>query len=517
MKTSYKITLGSVLAVAITASVLAATGAISASSTILLGNTTVEPWGYSLSAGTPESFKVKANQSGTIGAFHVYLGELNTATSVNIGLYTNSNNSAGSLISSGTIVSPAKSKWNEISVKSSIKIESGSYYWLAILGTGGTLRYRDARQPCQTETSSQIGLISLPQNWAKGIVYPECNISAYITLGEERTETLTAPTIPVETTTTPVAPNTGCFENPESEGTARITNCGYPTPENAGAEVDGVKCSSLPIYTGGNPVAKAKIEGQRITKTLTIQSNEVTLNHDCIEYNGNTGSAWAIRQESGTGLVIENTTIRGLSKKEGIEKSIWHTGGSRPLLKKDVLENCGECITGEAEVVESYINANEEHNGLHRETWYQNEETSIAKHDTFFVPESAVAIIFANTNNGVGGTPCETHITVENSLLAGSGQMIQQCGSRSKPGNATLTFKNNRIAKCLTTPIKENNSGLDNCSGPYIEGSDSHGYMPNGGAIGVQTDRTNGPTGANYVWEGNYWDNNLEAVAAPAP
>lgn len=198
-------------AIGVTAVVAGASGVFGGSSTVLLGNTNVEPWGYILKPGQSEAFRIKATNSGPIGALHLWVGTLNTATSIDIGLYSESERHAGSLIASGIISSPKKGEWNEASVKTTSKIENGTQYWLAILGQGGELRYRDAHQPCSSETNSQTSLTSLPQTWGTGTVYPECVISAYVTAGEEVTVTIpTTPTTPVTTPTetTPTTPVT---------------------------------------------------------------------------------------------------------------------------------------------------------------------------------------------------------------------------------------------------------------------------------------------------------------------
>jgi outer membrane biosynthesis protein TonB len=337
-----------------------------------------------------------------------------------------------------------------------------------------------------------------------------------------------------EKTVTP----TGCFENPETEGTTRFEACGYPGPKNTGvAETSGkTECSALPEYTGSKSISTegTTIEGKEIRYTLpaylSITASNVTLKNDCFMLKGEASSEAAIILGSNAkNVTIEHTTIRGEnSTTQSFEVAIKSFSGPKVIVKDDRLEDCAECIQGSAEISGSYLLANRElgNTGLHRETVYMNtgsgngevpEETLIARNSTFLVPEASVAIVFANTGNGVYTDPCGSHITLEGNLLAGSGQMVQQCGSRSEKGPATLALEDNRVARCLTTPIKNNASGMPNCSGSYFEGGDSHGYFPYGGSLSVQDDRTNGPTGAAYVWEGNVWDDNLAAIAAPAP
>jgi hypothetical protein len=187
------------------------------------------------------------------------------------------------------------------------------------------------------------------------------------------------------------------------------------------------------------------------------------------------------------------------------------------VLKKDRIEDCGECLSGAFETVESYLLASESFSfaqsisdeSLHRETWYANEETVVARDDTFLVPEWEVAIIFDNTNNGQGGVPCGTHVTVENSFLAGSGQMFQSCGHTTNAGTGTLVLKDNRVARCLTMPTKWEPNETDGCSGSSYAGADSHGYYPYGGSQNIVPSGTPEP----WTWEGNYWDDDLRTIS----
>ena len=63
-----------------------------------------------------------------------------------------------------------------------VALASGSTYWLAILGEGGTLYYRDhAKGTCASETSSQGGLTALASTWKTGTSYKDCPGSVYVT------------------------------------------------------------------------------------------------------------------------------------------------------------------------------------------------------------------------------------------------------------------------------------------------------------------------------------------------
>lgn len=483
---------------------MAATGVVSGSSTVLLGNTAIEPWGYSISAGSSEAFKVKAVGSGSVGAFHIYLGEMNKATSVELGLYTNSNG-ATSLLANGIIKSPKRSAWNEASISSSLKIEAGTIYWLAILGQGGSVRYRDAHQPCQSETSSKTGLTTLPQNWAKGIIYPECNISAYITAGEEKpvttttettpttpTETVTTPTVPVTTPTTPVPPvnpsstEKNCFSSPGK--------CGYPDPayHNVGVE----NCSSLkPSGSVSANTSGQKVEGLNISGQLAVNASNVTINNDCITTNGGAegGSKAVIIGSGANNTNITNSTIRGENEtNHSVEEAISNNNNaSNETATKDYIYNCGECIHQAWTVNESYVIVNGMKNTSdHYEDWYFTDTAVKANDDTMFNPEGQTAIFFGDTHLGGGGA-ADNHLTVTNSLLAGGGYMFYPYGNASSAGSGSKIIKDNRLARCLSK-----------CP-------DSNGYYPNGGYYGVDAYDF---TGNSQVWEGNYWDNNLQEV-----
>ena len=351
----------------------------------------------------------------------------------------------------------------------------------------------------------------------------------------EATSTATAPVTVTAKGLTP----TDCFENPQTEGTERFEACGYPGPKNTGVvETTGkIECSALPEYTGSKTLSteKSTIEGKDFKITLgqaygeggiTVDAKEVTLNDDCFLVKGGGNEGPVIHLEGGaTKFLLDNSTVRGENDTtQSYEHAINDFGGSRGegatsgvVLKKDRFEDCGECLSGTFETVESYLIADESFSfsekisdeSLHRETWYANEETVVAKDDTFLVPEWEVAIIFDNTNNGNGGVPCGTHVTVENSLLAGSGQMFETCGHTTNAGTGTLVLKSNRVARCLTLPMKWEPNETDGCSGSSFAGADSHGYFPYGGSQNIVPSGTPEP----WTWEGDYWDDNLKTIS----
>jgi hypothetical protein len=326
---------------------------------------------------------------------------------------------------------------------------------------------------------------------------------------------------------------TGCFEDPESEGTSRFEACGYPGPKDTGvAEVSGkTECSSLPEYTGSKGISSegTTIEGKELKIDtaakggggISIKANKITLNKDCFLIKGECGCLQegpAIAVEGGYALTVENSTFRSPSTTESFEKDIWfNSSGSDIVAKNDRFEDCGECLNGlgTVEITGSYMDASQweghepENNELHRENVYMMQGTATVKNSTMFVPDDEVAEIFDEDN----GIACDTHVTFENNLLAGSGGMFQLCGhSNGQTGTGSTIINRNRVARCLTKPVVEPSDGIPNCSGPYVEGADSHGFMPSGGSSQILGNGEANPYGATKEFEGNYWDDDLKTI-----
>jgi hypothetical protein len=96
------------------------------------------------------------------------------------GLYSNSNGRPGSLIASGSLASPVAAAWNTVTIGSA-SVASGDTYWVTVLGTGGTLYFRDrSGGSCDSVNSSQSNLQSLPSSWTSGAQWNTCPASAYV-------------------------------------------------------------------------------------------------------------------------------------------------------------------------------------------------------------------------------------------------------------------------------------------------------------------------------------------------
>ncbi len=215
----------------------------SAATATLLGNETLEPLKDSLAAGEAEAFPFPARASGTASAVHVYVDNNNGAKTLIVGLYSAVGAHPGALLTTGSLSSPRGGTWNVIPV-TAVPVTSGASYWLAVLGAGGTFRYRDlASGPCIAETNVQHNLRALTASWSTGDLYSTCPISAYLTS--------TGPAFPLEPPT-PVE-----ITPPNKPPTEPPTPPTEPTPPPPAAPTSG----ALPAISG------ATIVGRRLTTT----------------------------------------------------------------------------------------------------------------------------------------------------------------------------------------------------------------------------------------------------------
>jgi len=157
---------------------------IATAQALLIGDTTVESTKDYLVSGQAEAFHFRARLSGASDVMQLYLDPSSAASVLIVGIYSNVNGHAGSLLSTGMNLAPLAGMWNPVSVTSTQLVAQESY-WLAILGQGGTLRYRDHRHgSCESETSAQATLSALPSLWRTGKTYADCPVSAYVTGSE---------------------------------------------------------------------------------------------------------------------------------------------------------------------------------------------------------------------------------------------------------------------------------------------------------------------------------------------
>jgi hypothetical protein len=161
------------IAVTVTVSNLSSDG-------LLLGSATVQSSADSDAAGEAEAFKFTATASGTAGTLAFYVDSGSAANALAVGVYSDASGQPGALLTSGSINSPKLGAWNAVKLNSNPTLTSGSPYWIALLGIGGQLNYRDDAGGNCSQSNATAGLTSLPATWASGIGWPSCNLSAYV-------------------------------------------------------------------------------------------------------------------------------------------------------------------------------------------------------------------------------------------------------------------------------------------------------------------------------------------------
>jgi hypothetical protein len=171
-----------------------------AASSVLLGDDIVESQSDFLAAGRAEAFSLRAGASGVARTVHVYIGAANAATTLIVGLYSDVDGHAGARLRTAAASVSDAGTWTTLRI-SRLRLVSGTTYWLAILGEGGTLRYRDrAEGSCVSETSAQSSLRRLPRAWKSGTAYADCPVSAYVTTAAPPPINTTPPALAGEAT-----------------------------------------------------------------------------------------------------------------------------------------------------------------------------------------------------------------------------------------------------------------------------------------------------------------------------
>jgi hypothetical protein len=177
-------------------SLMAGTGR--AADTMLLGNSSVASLQDNDAAGLAEAFSFGAGASGTAHSLWIYVDSGSSASGLVAGLYADNSGHPGSLLASGSNSSLSAGQWNRVGLTPPPVLSSGTTYWLAVLGTGGQLNFRDLQRgsPGCSETSSQSNLTSLPSSWASGTGWTTCSLSAYV---DGSTNSTTPPSAPTNT------------------------------------------------------------------------------------------------------------------------------------------------------------------------------------------------------------------------------------------------------------------------------------------------------------------------------
>ena len=135
-----------------------------AAATPLLGDPSVGSFQDNDAAGLAEAFQFRASASGDAQSISVYVDSGSRAGGLAVGVYADNSGHPGSLLASGSTSALVAGAWNDVTLNSTPTLSSGTSYWLAVLGTGGQLNFRDVNLGTGScsESSSRSDLTSLP-------------------------------------------------------------------------------------------------------------------------------------------------------------------------------------------------------------------------------------------------------------------------------------------------------------------------------------------------------------------
>jgi hypothetical protein len=147
---------------------------------VLFGHQPVEPTLGKNVGGLAEAFPFTNNATRSASSIVVYVAAGNEATTLVTGLYADRGGRPGPRIAFGSLTSPRAASWNSITIPTTA-VKPGTY-WLAVLGEGGTLYFRDrSAGRCVGDDYRHGRLTTLPAGWRVGPTRNACPISAYVT------------------------------------------------------------------------------------------------------------------------------------------------------------------------------------------------------------------------------------------------------------------------------------------------------------------------------------------------
>ena len=125
-----------------------------------------------------EAFRATASATGALASFNFYVDTGTTATRLLVGIYSNSSGHPGTLLAQTTLNGPVTG-WNTVPL-SGITLQSGTIYWMSVLGPDGKVANRDVAGGGLSETSASTTLTALPPAWVTGHVWTDGPLTAWV-------------------------------------------------------------------------------------------------------------------------------------------------------------------------------------------------------------------------------------------------------------------------------------------------------------------------------------------------
>ncbi len=294
-----------------------------------------------------------------------------------------------------------------------------------------------------------------------------------------------------------IAPNphashqVNCFQQP--------SRCGYPDASNTGvpSKASLQPSGSITVSDDGTT-----LEGLRVTGTVTVAANDVTIRDSVIRAtSGGSGSYAIILNEGADGFRIEDSEVTGPNARDNaLESAVWnHYGNPGASAVRTYMHGCADCWEGSGRFKDDYMVVDADYPESHNEDIYVCGGNVAVEHSTLVNRFEQTATVFGDTS-GCGGN----RFVVTDSLLAGGGYVLYPQANAGSPVGS-MNISRNRFARCRTHARYEAQSGGTACAG----GPDANGVFPNGGYFGVAAYYF---TGQGQIWRENVWDDNLRPV-----
>lgn len=270
-----------------------------------------------------------------------------------------------------------------------------------------------------------------------------------------------------------------CFAEPHS--------CGYPDASNSGVP-KGTELTEMGNVTlhGGDT-----LNGADVTGTVTVTGPGATIENSMVHATGGgSGSTGIVIDQGASDFTLVRSEVTGNgSRSDAPESNVWnHYGEPGFRVVRSYLHGVPDNIEGPASIRDSYVVVDAGYPGAHSENVYLCGRRADVRHSTLLNDSDETALIFGDGICGRGN-----RVTVENSLLAGGGYMLQP---NSKGVSAPVKILDNRIARCRSRTHQDSGGGYV-CDG----GADEHGFWPRGGHYGIATE-----LGHEARWRNNVWD-----------
>ncbi len=296
----------------------------------LFGNAAVGARSIHLRAGVAEAFPSHVPVGGIVRSVRAYVASHDSAKALIVGIYSSKHGRPANRLASGSLVFPARGRWDRVAVKPT-SIDAGRIYWIALLGKGGALVVRGRRSGhCASEVSRHKRLTSLPSVWKGDRHSATCPISAFVT-GTPRS---TAPTTTGAGSpgTHPVAPPTTASGGSGACPASVPNTAGGPDPWRGcfpGPGNTGVPANVAPVDVSGghilpsNPAIPADNTGWSVSGgVININTPNAVVDgvqdlHGVYLQNSNGGTIMnsyigdVNQNTTGGNLLVQNDTING--------------------------------------------------------------------------------------------------------------------------------------------------------------------------------------------------------------